>query len=115
MGRPIRVHSSWNSFEAHIVKTALEQAGISVTLKNELLAPLAGALPMGDVMAEVWIDEADEELAAQILKKTQGELSLTNPQAPGGELSEAEDRMCKSCGETSPAHFTECWSCQSAL
>ncbi len=114
----IRVHSAINPFEAQIVKSALEQAGIRTTLRNELLAPLAGALPAPEVMAEVWIEEEDAaaaaEILAPILERQTGELSL--PESGGGELSlepdDTPDRACANCKETSPAHFAECWQCQ---
>lgn len=118
----LRVHAAANPFEAQIVKSALEQAGLEVVLKNEMLAPLAGALPGPEVMAEVWIREEDVDTAAEILApilaRQSGELSLQG--AEGGELSlgpddEGADRTCPGCGETSPAHFEECWQCQQSF
>lgn len=116
----IRVHSAQNAFEAHMVKSALQQAGIRVVLKNEMLAALAGALPMTEVMAEVWIDEKDAETAAIILapffERKGGELSLREG-AIGGELSlgEVDARTCAKCGEESPSHFGQCWQCEEAF
>lgn len=112
----IRVYSAVNAFEAQIVRSALENAGIAVQMKNEMLSPLAGALPVSDVMAEVWIDAADEVAAAEVLKpileRQNGELSIRDG-AIGGELSlDGEDRECPACKEISPAGFGECWSCQ---
>lgn len=128
--KKVRVHACINTFEAHIVRTALEQHDIHAEIRNELLAPLAGALPFAGMMAEVWIEAADLPLAREVLRvlerpaEGRGELSLATPDdgtgqlglaGSGGELSAAEGLRCPACGEESPPDFGECWQCQHEL
>ena len=114
--------------EAHVVRSALEQAGIPAEVKNEMLAPLAGGLPLIDVMVEVWIPAAHAEDAAPVLDTLRrppqgaGRLSLSEIEDPAGALSEppagalsAVDRPCPACGELVPPELSECWSCQRSL
>lgn len=116
--------------DAHVVRAALEQAGIPAEVRNEMLAPLAGGLPYTDVMVEVWIPGAHVGAARAVLETLQrpvegaGHLSLSEAppdaagalsEAPGaGALSPAE-RPCPACGEPVPRELSECWNCQTSL
>jgi hypothetical protein len=61
--------SCHDMIECDILKSRLESNGIRCVMKNELVAPLAGAVPFGDVWPELWVDEADFDKA---LEFTQG-------------------------------------------
>jgi hypothetical protein len=112
----IRVFSAPIPAQAHIVRGALEAAGIPAEVRGEARTPLAGGLPVDACFAEVWVGDdaaaAALELIAELAPgQSSGALSLAD--APtGGELSPAGEWRCARCGETSPATFETCWQCQ---
>lgn len=124
----VRVYRAFTGFEAHLVKTALEQHEIPAIVRNEMLAGLAGAMPLADVMVEVWIPAdrvADAQPVLEALsphKGPAGQLSLADAEHPEGGLSIqdgagalSEPRTCPECGAECPPEFDECWRCQTVL
>ena len=131
----VRIHGTPNSMEAHIFRTALAQYGIEARIRNEFLSTLAGAVPVTEVMIEVWVaaDQATEAVAIieeALARPTDteeddgdGRLSLVDDPGRGG-LSMAdgaavarpsEPPRCGACGETSPTGFEVCWKCGADL
>lgn len=124
------VYRAPTGLEAHVVRSVLEQHGVPAEVRNEMLAPLAGGLPLTDVMVEVWIPEAHAEAAEDLLdtlrrpSEESGRLSLSDAPARAGALSEPlaepgavsmHERTCPRCGEDVPPELSECWNCQTEL
>lgn len=135
----VRIHGTSNPMEAHVFRTALAQYGIEARLRNEMLSSLAGAVPVTEVMVEVWVAAEQAAEAVSIIeealsrpssseKDEDGRLSLTD----GGTLSlvaidagilsaqrptgpTRPEPVCSSCGETSPTGFEICWNCGTDL
>ena len=92
--------------EAHLLRDLLEEDGLGACIVNENLWPLAGELPFGAVVPEVWIiDSRDMFMARAVLREY-----LARKAAPV-----TGDRVCDACGETSPANFELCWRCRRAF
>ena len=104
----VRVHSCTTAFEAHLVRTALAQAGIDARIRNEDLASLAGAIPLVDCMPEVWVEAEDRALAQEVLDQAlddieQGRLSVVSGEDGEGWLSpEHADPKSKDATAPSP-------------
>lgn len=91
------VFSSLNVAEVHLVRDLLAREGIPARLRNHLLAPLAGEVPMNEVRAEVRVD-AEHAAAAEAI--------VAEARHPRGV-----DRPCPACGEENPPGFEICWNC----
>jgi hypothetical protein len=92
--------------EAHLLRDLLEEDGLGACVVNENLWPLAGELPFGSVLPEVWIvDSRDMFMARAVLREY-----LARKAEP-----ETGDRVCEGCGESSPANFELCWRCRRAF
>lgn len=87
--------------EAHLVRGALEAAGISAVVRGESLFSARGEAPVTpDTLPSVWVTEdADAPRAIAILEGVR-------PQGVAGE-----GWICPACGERAELQFTECWSC----
>ncbi|HMJ11910.1 MAG TPA: DUF2007 domain-containing protein [Polyangiaceae bacterium] len=101
-----RLYRASNLAEAHLLKDLLEEDGLGACIVNENLWPLAGELPFGSVVPEVWVvDSRDVFMARAVLR----DYLERKAQAP------REDRTCNACGETSPSNFELCWRCRRAF
>lgn len=127
----VRIHGTPNPMEAHIFRTALAQCGIEARIRNEHLATLVGAVPVTEVMVEVWVSAEQAPEAVAIIEEAlarpadtgeddeDGRLSLAGDRArgelsvaPRGRVALVSDRpRCASCGKVSPAGFEVCWNC----
>ena len=89
--------------DAHLLRDLLEEDGLHAFVMNENLSSLAGELPFGLVLPEVWVtDSRDLFLARAVLKEY---LARKEEPEPG-------ERPCHACGEKSPGNFEVCWSCR---
>lgn len=116
--RMVRVFSAPILAQAHIVRGALEAAGIGAEVRGAERTSLAGGLPIDACFAEVWVAEPEAPDAIEVVEtlapgRGSGALSLVE-ELSGGELSLSRDWRCARCGETSPSTFEVCWSCQAA-
>lgn len=87
---------------AHIASELLEDNGIEADIQGESLPILAGSVPWQDTWPSVWVKDADEAAARELLKDFGKE---TN-----GE-EESEGQTCPVCGEKIDAQFGGCWKC----
>jgi hypothetical protein len=95
-----RVHIARTLADAHIVKDALERAGIACVVHGEHFEGIRGGVPMdADTLPSVWVSEADAEPASRIVAQGLGE-------AAGGV-----GWRCPGCGEVLESQFTVCWQC----
>ena len=90
---------------AHIASELLEDNGIEAVIQDESLPILAGAVPWQDTWPSVWVKDADEAAAFELLKDFGKETT---------SKEEGEDRTCPVCGEKINAQFGSCWKCAAA-
>lgn len=80
--------------EAHILRDALSSLGLLVRQGHD-----SAALPTSGV--ELWVAQADHERAIAAIA-----------QLPG---TAGDSQVCPQCEEESPANFSSCWNCGTAL
>ena len=126
MGRLHKVFSSSVPVEAHLVRAALEAAGIAAHVQGEDLVP--GAFGM-DARTEVFVSEeavgaAHEILGTALRRDRTGALSLVDPDdrigrlaisEGSGEVSLADPAQCPRCHAPWEPGFEVCWSCGQPL
>jgi len=69
----VEVFSAANVVEAHSVRARLEEAGIATQIVGESLGNAAGWLPFGDIAPRIWVRQADEALAREVIAEYLGE------------------------------------------
>ncbi|MGH7941947.1 MAG: DUF2007 domain-containing protein [Limisphaerales bacterium] len=98
-----RLFTSSDLAAVSALKSMLDRIGIPCFITNEVSSALAGGIPQGECMPELWIgDDSREEEAIQIKKQW---LSPRN-QGPAW--------TCPKCGENLEPQFTSCWKCGTA-
>ena len=89
-----------NRFLVSNAKNIVENAGISVSLKNEYAAGGAGELSAIDSWLELWVvNDEDSEKAIQLLESIQDD-------------DPSKEWVCTSCNEKNAGSFEICWNCQ---
>ncbi len=68
--RTVRLTTCNTSFEAHLLKTALEAKGIPSALHNENMTNLYGGLISAFTGVDIFVYEGDLERAKQIINQT---------------------------------------------
>lgn len=100
-----RVYQASDLPQAYLLKHALEQAGIPVTIFNENAQGGVGEIPFIHAWPEIWVQRDADEPRARVLlvefEKQQRE--------PVGE------KNCPGCNETNPGNFETCWRCGQVL
>lgn len=94
-----RVYKAENTFDAHLVRDRLLQAGIDAEVHGLMLTGAVGEIP-ADTRPSVWI--ADEDLYERARQ-----LVLELERHSGEESG----WRCSSCGEDNGAAFEVCWRC----
>jgi len=99
----IRLCSVPNPTLAHVLRGALEAAGIPAEVRGGFLFSTRGESPVTvDTEPALWIPEdADLDLAREIVREFEAPAS----NGPVGLW------RCSRCGETSEAQFDRCWNC----
>ncbi|HET9653641.1 MAG TPA: DUF2007 domain-containing protein [Usitatibacter sp.] len=95
-----RVHTAANLPEAHLIRDALEQNGITAHVFNANASSVAGELPLDAALPQVWIENPAQlaharEVIAGFLRRP--------PLGP--------PLKCPGCGEENPSSFDFCWKC----
>lgn len=97
------VYTHENSLLVGNARNLLEQAGITVIMKNEFTSGGTGELSFLDTWPEIWVlDNADYPRAVRVI-----ETALSD--------NAADDWVCNSCGEHNDPSFQLCWQCQQAI
>ncbi|XXF77974.1 hypothetical protein P2318_33725 [Myxococcaceae bacterium GXIMD 01537] len=86
--------------EARLLAGVLEEAGLSVEVRRETLAPLIGEIPATEGWVELWLWPGDVEAARQLLAGLKE-----------NEEAAARTVECPRCAEENPGNFEVCWSC----
>lgn len=95
------VYSNPDPSITHLVRNALENAGIDAVIQGQRPGAAMGELPPVAAWSEVWVTDRVDEARAIVAEVT--------TDAPAGE-----PWTCGACGETLEAHFGMCWSCGTA-
>lgn len=99
-----RVYSHPDPAVAHLVRGALDNAGIAAHVQGEGLGAAMGEIPPIAAWAEVWIlDPARTEEAVAIVAES----------IPRDDEAAAPEWTCPTCGETVEGQFASCWQCGS--
>ncbi len=103
----VEVYRARNLPEAHLMRIALEEAGIRVRIEGELLQGAVGELPIGWVTApRILVEESQIAEARPIIEK------LEVQEGPGSQEDEpAEATRCLACGAVIAEGETKCRSC----
>jgi hypothetical protein len=98
-----RVYTAPDPLLAHVLRGALEAAGVSAEVRRDALFSTRGETPITfDTLPEVWVgDETDEAVVADVIREFE-----SRPHAPSGPTW-----LCPVCGETNEPQFTACWKC----
>lgn len=99
------VYRAKDLIEAELLLQRLRDRGIPSALQNGHLIGLLGELPLS-VQPTVCVLEERDQSAGQVCVREM-EAALRAPELP--------DRVCSSCGDTSPGNFEECWKCRADL
>jgi hypothetical protein len=89
--------------DAQLLVDRLENAGISVFVRNRELQGMLGELPFS-LRPEVCVLNERDLARAEVLKAEHDRIRTT-PLV-------GEERRCAACGELSPPNFELCWSCR---
>ena len=96
------VYEADSLVQAQLLVDLLEEAGIETVVRNAHLQGLFGELPMNQ-RPVVCVVENEQWAYAVVLAGEFVQAQLLPPGPPW---------TCKSCGETSPSNFGECWQCR---
>ena len=98
------VHETPNRTTAHLLRGALEAAGVPAVVQGEHLAPLQGELPAGAAAQyRVCILDSEQEPIAERLVESWFE------ERRG--LERGVPWTCTGCGEQHETQFAACWKC----
>ena len=99
------VYQAKDLIEAELLLQRLRDRSIPGALKNDFLIGLLGELPLSVRPMVCVLEERDRSAALLCVREM--EAALNAPEGP--------ERVCPSCGESSPGNFEECWKCRADL
>jgi len=94
------LYTNENRYLVHNIENIMNNAGISIMLKNEFAAGAAGDLIPHETWLELWIvNDNDYDKAVTVLEQS---------------FSKETDKKwtCTHCHEINDASFDFCWQCQ---
>jgi Putative prokaryotic signal transducing protein len=95
-----RVFRAASLIQVAHARNVLLMSGIQSELRNQYLAGALGDLPMLETWPQLYVEDADEQIALRALARAAA--------APTGEAW-----TCGECGEVLEPQFTSCWHCGS--
>jgi hypothetical protein len=99
------VYQAKDLIEAELLLQRLRDRSIPSALQNDFLIGLLGELPLSVRPTVCVLEERDRSAALLCIREM--EAALNAPDVP--------ERVCPSCGDTSPGNFEECWKCRADL
>jgi len=96
------LYTNENRYVVHNIQNIVENAGITIMLKNEFAAGAAGDLVPHETWLELWVVEDDDFDKAKKLIDS----SFSKHTDPSW--------TCSQCNEKNDASFDFCWNCQSS-
>jgi hypothetical protein len=102
----VEVYWAKDAPHAHLVKTALQKAGIPAEVVGEMLQAAVGDLPWGpSTSPRVWVAKQDEARARAVIAEWERQ---RREEPDDGGVTWA----CPHCGAEVDAGFDVCWKCQ---
>jgi hypothetical protein len=93
-----RVYKANSPTDAPLIQHWLERNDIRASIRGDLFG-LRGEIPMADAAPTVWVADADEERALELIREFNGP-TLGHPRW-----------LCAICGEDNEPNFGSCWNC----
>ncbi|RYY75574.1 MAG: DUF2007 domain-containing protein [Gammaproteobacteria bacterium] len=94
------IYTHENRLLVNNIQNILENAGVSVTLKNEYAGGASGDLSFLSTWLEVWVlNDEDYDKAIDLIKTSFNSTSIS-------------DWICDNCSEANTPSFELCWNCQ---
>jgi hypothetical protein len=100
----IKIYSTLNIAEAHMIAFLLENNGIEAVIENEDMTPLFGMVPAKDAEARIWVPESRYGDATRLVS------SSSTVDISGKNMA-----RCKRCGELVCDIFDYCWNCMADM
>src|SRR4030042_4962660 len=100
----IKIYTTLNTAEAHLIGFLFENNGIESIIDNEDMTPLFGMISAKDAGARVWVRAEQYQKASALLSESS---SI--------DLSNKKMVRCKRCGEMVCDIFEYCWSCMADM
>ena len=97
----IIVYKNENKALLYLAENLLEESGIHCFVKNEHSASVGGSLGMSNTSAELWLNNASDELNA--LAIIDREITSSTARSTW---------VCSQCTEGNDGSFDFCWNCQ---
>ena len=102
----IKLYTAAHLVDAHLLRGALESAGIEAEVRGEYLFSTRGEAPVTtDTLPAVWIVRDDDLDAAMAIVR---EFEQGPARGPVGTW------LCAACGEVNEETFDVCWKCGAA-
>jgi hypothetical protein len=103
----VEIYRAANLPEAHVIRMALEEAGVRVRIEGELLQGVVGELPMGwDTAPRILVEESQVNVARDVVARAD-----VRKRAEPHE-DEADDvTRCLACGHAMGEAEVSCSSC----
>lgn len=100
----VKIYSTLNSAEAHVITFLLENNGIETVIENEDMTPLFGMVSAKDAEARIWVPEDRYGEATRLLASSSSV-----------DISGKNMARCKRCGELVCDIFDYCWNCMADM
>lgn len=100
----VKIYSTLNTAEAHIIQFLLQNNGIEAIIENEDMTPLFGMVSAKDAAAQVWVLSDKQHEASALIKN-----------ASSIDISDVTLMKCKRCGEMVCDRFDYCWNCMADM
>lgn len=105
----IEIYRAQNLSDAHLIRMALEDAGIRVRIDGELLQGLIGSLPLGwNSAPRVMVEESQAAVAREIIQRTD---VRNRAGADEVENDSKEVTRCLACGRVIEESEVQCSAC----
>ena len=99
--KTVRIYRADTIAAASHMKNVLAQYGITAEIRNDRLFSLAGSIPIGESLVELWVKALDFRRATDLVKSTLDPVSE----------EKTNIWVCENCSEEIEEHFAACWSC----
>ncbi len=99
--KTVRVYRADTIAAASHMKNVLAQYEITAEIRNDCLLSLAGSIPIGESLVELWVKALDFRRATDLVKATLDPV----------HSEKIKIWVCENCSEEVEEYFAVCWSC----
>ena len=105
----LEIYRTQNLSEAHLIRIALEDAGVRVSIEGELLQGLVGSLPLGwNSAPRVMVEESQASVAREIIQR----MEVRNRTGPNEDEDDSDEvTRCLACGHVIEDAEVQCSAC----